>query len=403
MNKAEFLRALDNALSNLPESERREHIEYYSELIDDMMEEEGLDEYGAVDRLDDVYAIAADINRTRGSQAAPAGKAPRSRRGWVVAAVCAAAVLLVAVGIFAAARSSRAAAPATAPAEELEGWDAFMSGLDNMMNGVADIVDDALDGASGLVDGALDGAADVANDIIEGFSGGMDGVFSAHDWDNEYSESGEYAVSAEGISSLDIAWIAGGVDITPYNGEVISFSETSREDLSARSALRYGVEDGTLYIQYCRSDANDLPAKELTVLVPESLASGLGELSVSSISAAVDISGLEAGTARLSTISGSVFYSGGADILYVSTISGGVRLAPDATPQNILADTVSGNVELALSDEDWTLNFSTASGAFTSDFPGVSSGGGGKGPNDIHVSTTSGNLSLRRSYETVPG
>ena len=397
MNKAEFLRALDNALSNLPESERREHIEYYSELIDDMMEEEGLDEYGAVDRLDDVYAIAADINRTRGSQAAPAGKAPRSRRGWVIAAVCTAAVLLVAVGIFAAARSSRAAAPATAPAEELEGWDAFMSGLDNMMNGVADIVDDALDGASGLVDGALDGAADVANDIIEGFSGGMDGVFSAHDWDNEYSESGEYAVSAEGISSLDIAWIAGGVDITPYNGEVISFSETSREDLSARSALRYGVEDGTLYIQYCRSDANDLPAKELTVLVPESLASGLGELSVSSISAAVDISGLEAGTARLSTISGSVFYSGGADILYVSTISGGVRLAPDATPQNILADTVSGNVELALSDEDWTLNFSTASGAFTSDFPGVSSGGGGKGPNDIHVSTTSGDLSLHRS------
>ena len=397
MNKAEFLRALDNALSNLPESERREHIEYYSELIDDMMEEEGLDEYGAVDRLDDVYAIAADINRTRGSQAAPAGKAPRSRRGWVIAAVCAAAVLLVAVGIFAAARSSRAAAPATAPAEELEGWDAFMSGLVNMMNGVADIVDDALDGASGLVDGALDGAADVANDIIEGFSGGMDGVFSAHDWDNEYSESGEYAVSAEGISSLDIAWIAGGVDITPYNGEVISFSETSREDLSARSALRYGVEDGTLYIQYCRSDANDLPAKELTVLVPESLASGLGELSVSSISAAVDISGLEAGTARLSTISGSVFYSGGADILYVSTISGGVRLAPDATPQNILADTVSGNVELALSDEDWTLNFSTASGAFTSDFPGVSSSGGGKGPNDIHVSTTSGDLSLHRS------
>lgn len=397
MNKAEFLRALDNALSNLPESERREHIEYYSELIDDMMEEEGLDEYGAVDRLDDVYAIAADINRTRGSQAAPAGKAPRSRRGWVIAAVCTAAVLLVAVGIFAAARSSRAAAPATAPAEELEGWDAFMSGLDNMMNGVADIVDDALDGASGLVDGALDGAADVANDIIEGFSGGMDGVFSAHDWDNEYSESGEYAVSAEGISSLDIAWIAGGVDITPYNGEVISFSETSREDLSARSALRYGVEDGTLYIQYCRSDANDLPAKELTVLVPESLASGLGELSVSSISAAVDISGLEAGTARLSTISGSVFYSGRADILYVSTISGGVRLAPDATPQNILADTVSGNVELALSDEDWTLNFSTASGAFTSDFPGVSSSGGGKGPNDIHVSTTSGDLSLHRS------
>ena len=86
MNKAEFLRALDNALSNLPESERREHIEYYSELIDDMMEEEGLDEYGAVDRLDDVYAIAADINRTRAcrqsaAQQARLGRCRRLRGG----------------------------------------------------------------------------------------------------------------------------------------------------------------------------------------------------------------------------------------------------------------------------------------------------------------------------------
>lgn len=401
MTKAEFLRALAGELSRLPETERREHLDYYSELIDDMMEEDGLSEQEAVDRLDDVYAIAADILRQRAPEGGAKPAAPGKKRGALIAAVSAAAVLIVAAGIFALTRRGAAEAPDShepSPAPT-EGWEQFWSGFDDMMEGAAGIVDGALDIAGGLTEGA----ADIANEVIEGLLDGADGAFAGHDWTNEFSESGEYAVSAEGVSSIDIAWIAGGVDITPYNGEVISFSETSREDLSARSALRYGVEDGTLYIQYCRSDANDLPAKELTVLVPESLASGLGELSVSSISAAVDISGLEAGTARLSTISGSVFYSGRADILYVSTISGGVRLAPDATPQNILADTVSGNVELALSDEDWTLNFSTASGAFTSDFPGVSSSGGGKGPNDIHVSTTSGDLSLRRSYETVPG
>ena len=403
MNKAEFLRALDNALSNLPESERREHIEYYSELIDDMMEEEGLDEYGAVDRLDDVYAIAADINRTRGSQAAPAGKAPRSRRGWVIAAVCAAAVLLVAVGIFAAARSSRAVAPATAPAEELEGWDAFMSGLDNMMNGVADIVDDALDGASGLVDGALDGAADVANDIIEGFSGGMDGVFSAHDWDNEYSESGEYAVSAEGVSSIDIAWIAGEVDITPYDGEEISFRETALDSIPDYEALRYGVEDGTLYIQYCRSGANDLPDKKLTLLLPEELARGLDGLNVFAVSAALGIRSVMADTVQLATISGDVYYTGTASEMGVSTVSGDVTEHFAVTPERLAADTVSGSVLFSLPDEDWTLDFTTVSGALDSQFYRADSASGGGGDKVIDVSTTSGNLSLRRSYETVPG
>ena len=65
MTKAEFLRALAGELSRLPETERREHLDYYSELIDDMMEEDGLSEREAVDRLDDVYAIAADILRGR--------------------------------------------------------------------------------------------------------------------------------------------------------------------------------------------------------------------------------------------------------------------------------------------------------------------------------------------------
>ena len=79
MTKAEFLRALAGELSRLPETERREHLDYYSELIDDMMEEDGLSEQEAVDRLDDVYAIAADILRQRAPEggAKPAGSTAR--------------------------------------------------------------------------------------------------------------------------------------------------------------------------------------------------------------------------------------------------------------------------------------------------------------------------------------
>ena len=217
MTKAEFLRALAGELSRLPETERREHLDYYSELIDDMMEEDGLSEQEAVDRLDDVYAIAADILRQRAPEGGAKPAAPGKKRGALIAAVSAAAVLIVAAGIFALTRRGAAEAPDShepSPAPT-EGWEQFWSGFDDMMEGAAGIVDGALDSAADIAGGLTEGAADIANEVIEGLLDGADGAFAGHDWTNEFSESGEYAVSAEGVSSIDIAWIAGGVEITP--------------------------------------------------------------------------------------------------------------------------------------------------------------------------------------------
>ena len=92
MTKAEFLRALAGELSRLPETERREHLDYYSELIDDMMEEDGLSEQEAVDRLDDVYAIAADILRQRAPEGGAKPAAPGKKRGASEAAATTCAV-----------------------------------------------------------------------------------------------------------------------------------------------------------------------------------------------------------------------------------------------------------------------------------------------------------------------
>ena len=399
MTKAEFLRALAGELSRLPETERREHLDYYSELIDDMMEEEGLDEYGAVDRLDDVYAIAADILRQRAPEGGAKPAAPGKKRGVLIAAVSAAAVLLVAAGIFALTRRGAAEAPDShepSPAPT-EGWEQFWSGFDDMMEGAAGIVDGALDSAADIAGDLTEGAADIANEVIEGLLDGADGAFAGHDWDNEFSESGEYAVSAEGVSSIDIAWIAGEVDITPYDGDVISFRETALDSIPDYEALRYGVEDGTLYIQYCRSGANDLPDKKLTLLLPEELACGLDGLNVFAVSAALGIRSVMADTVRLATISGDVYYTGTASEMGVSTVSGDVTEHFAVTPERLAADTVSGSVLFSLPDEDWTLDFTTVSGALDSQFYRADSASGGGGDKVIDVSTTSGNLSLRRS------
>ena len=57
MVKLEFLMALEKALAQLPEEDRKASIEYYSEIIDDRMEE-GMPEAEAVASLGPVEKIA---------------------------------------------------------------------------------------------------------------------------------------------------------------------------------------------------------------------------------------------------------------------------------------------------------------------------------------------------------
>ncbi len=60
MNKQQFMDALRRGLSQLPPEEIEKQLAYYSELIDDMVED-GMTEYEAVERLGSVQDIYEDI------------------------------------------------------------------------------------------------------------------------------------------------------------------------------------------------------------------------------------------------------------------------------------------------------------------------------------------------------
>lgn len=62
MNKAQFLNEIRRGLSQLPAGEIEKQLGYYSELIDDMMED-GMTEYEAVSRLGSVQEIYENILR----------------------------------------------------------------------------------------------------------------------------------------------------------------------------------------------------------------------------------------------------------------------------------------------------------------------------------------------------
>ena len=90
MTKADFLRLLERALMQLSEEERRKNLEYYSELLDDMMEE-GMTEAEAVARLGSPNQIAQNI-----LQEMPLGKLVttrmKPRSGWTPLAIVLAVV-----------------------------------------------------------------------------------------------------------------------------------------------------------------------------------------------------------------------------------------------------------------------------------------------------------------------
>lgn len=78
MNKKEFLKELKGALSTLPRRERKERISFYSEIIDDKIEE-GTPEKEAIKEVGSVSEIAAkSITEAKNS----ISEIPSSRRSF---------------------------------------------------------------------------------------------------------------------------------------------------------------------------------------------------------------------------------------------------------------------------------------------------------------------------------
>lgn len=84
MMKHEFLASLQKKLSPLPRSEVEEQLRFYSEMIEDRMEE-GMAEEEAVAAVGSVDEIVAQIAAERQIQIPKEEKPKKQRKGWQVA------------------------------------------------------------------------------------------------------------------------------------------------------------------------------------------------------------------------------------------------------------------------------------------------------------------------------
>lgn len=250
-------------------------------------------------------------------------------------------------------------------------------------------------------------AGRIANSHL--FNGGDTRVDSSatknyKDLKNDFSADGSYSVTMKDLKELHIDWISGSVMVELIDGDTIRIQEVANKAIKEKDALRFGTSGGTLRIQACKKNyIGKLPSKDLVVYLPRSLAEGLQECEIDTVSAAVTLGELRLEELEIDTVSGKIMLSAIAaeeaqvdtvsgqaalldcsfDSLRFDSVSGEIRVS--GTAKKVKASSVSGAMELTLlTCRDIRVN--TMSGPVTMTLT--------EAPRELNVDTTSGEIWL---------
>ncbi|MBQ3482345.1 MAG: DUF4097 family beta strand repeat protein [Oscillospiraceae bacterium] len=137
------------------------------------------------------------------------------------------------------------------------------------------------------------------------FGFGSSGSFDYDQKGYTVCTDGEESFSAKDVRALHIDWLSGAVSVERYDGKDVVVREKASARLSEDQCMRFRLSGGTLSILPCANRVGNLPEKQLTVLVPQSLTPS--EAAADATSASVTMRGLDvAGEIRLSSLSGSL-------------------------------------------------------------------------------------------------
>lgn len=242
--------------------------------------------------------------------------------------------------------------------------------------------------------------------------------------DVSYDNESAYTIGGgeitKSISEIYIDWVCDDVTVKPYEGTAVKVEETSDKELEEGLKLRYLVEGGKLTVQYATCGRHNIRGlnKKLTMSVPvgttldklniESISGNIetqvlvNEINVNSVSGNVWASNVIQG-ATVNTVSGKITVAGGA-VIQADSVSGNIELAlGNVTAIN--AKTVSGGIKLVLPESlGFTLTFKTTSGKFSSALEAAKDGNTYTrldGSASITAKTTSGNLTIEACVEGV--
>ena len=251
---------------------------------------------------------------------------------------------------------------------------------------------------------------------------------------------GNTEVEASQVTTLDISWISGSLEVIPYDGSKIVVSESNTASLQDEERLHYWHDGNTLNIKFCASGLGKIvfntDKKALQIKVPKEYAA---HLKIKTASASCNISAISATEVDINTASGSVYgkingtvdnakvhtvsgkidfscktdkvdlssvsgdieFNGVATKVDTKTTSGAIRINTENSPERIKASSVSGSVKVYLPETaEFDAQLSTVSGSIRCEFPTVTLSKNnlkcGNGDIDIEASTVSGNLYINK-------
>lgn len=222
-----------------------------------------------------------------------------------------------------------------------------------------------------------------------GFSTGI-GIGSGYRYPDSASyDIGDFSANADSVSSLDVEWISGSVNISEYDGDDIKVSEDGFEDVD--TTMRYRIKDGKLSIRFCKSGWHSVSFgigrkslhKDLTILVP--IGKQFKELEFDLVSSSLEVEDITTTSFDVETVSGSVnVYSMTVDDINIEGVSGSITLE-NISGKTVEVENVSGRIEYSGTVNE--IDFNTVSGGITAEFD--------EAPKIVNIESVSGSSTIK--------
>ncbi len=185
--------------------------------------------------------------------------------------------------------------------------------------------------------------------------------------DTGYSVGNADFPAETSIQKLNIEWLDGSVEVIYWDNDHISILEGSEHTIGSDDQMRYFLNGDSLFVKFQGSHFmlfGNMPAKHLTVYLPNSIS--LSELDISAVSSSISVSSMTINHGHFSNVSGEIILTdchfeeldlesvsgkiqttGSFRELDVDTVSGDISLAITNTPDHIDIDGVSADITLA--------------------------------------------------------
>ena len=154
--------------------------------------------------------------------------------------------------------------------------------------------------------------------------------------------AGGFSYSSSGIEKVEIDWVAGEVNATATESDILSVYENGTS-LAESEQLHYYSDGKTLIIKYCKSlfrGVIDPEQKSLNIEIPHGV-----ELEITSVSADVFSGKLDMKDIRISNISGDTTITAAcADDIDISSVSGDIFVSHAKATDNLEFESVSGDI-----------------------------------------------------------